>query len=113
MTVGRIPPPTTGTHRPSRATPAANDGGASAPTGPASAGPSPFREALQDAARSIGRGERVVQRAIHAGRRGTLAPEQLIALQAGVYRYTQELELASKVADKAASAVRQTLQSQQ
>ncbi|MCB9658819.1 MAG: hypothetical protein R3B40_01825 [Polyangiales bacterium] len=48
-----------------------------------------------------------------AGSRGQLAPEALIALQARVYRHTQELELGSKVADKAAGAVKQTLQSQQ
>ncbi len=42
-----------------------------------------------------------------------LSPQRLLALQAGVYRYTQELELASKVVDKATGAVKQTLQSQQ
>ena len=42
-----------------------------------------------------------------------LLPGQLIAIQAGVYRYTQELELASKLVDKATGAVKQTLQSQQ
>jgi hypothetical protein len=39
--------------------------------------------------------------------------EELIAIQAGVYRYTQELELASKLVDKASGAVKTTLQSQQ
>ena len=52
-------------------------------------------------------------RALRSGSHGQLAPEALIALQARVYRHTQELELGSKVVDKAAGAVKQTLQSQQ
>ena len=54
-----------------------------------------------------------MDRALRSGAQGQLAPEALIALQARVYRHTQELELGSKVVDKAAGAVKQTLQSQQ
>jgi hypothetical protein len=76
--------------------------------------PSPALEAIGDAVRSIGRGERFVDGAIARARRGKdLEPGQLLALQAGVYRYTQELELAAKLVDKATGAVKQTLQSQQ
>jgi hypothetical protein len=73
-----------------------------------------FRELLEDAAESIDRGRRSLDRAIahgHAGR--TLSQEELLALQATVYRYTQELEIASKLVDKSTTAVRTTLQSQQ
>lgn len=76
--------------------------------------PSPALEAVGDAVRSIARGERFVDGAIARARRGKdLEPGQLLALQAGVYRYTQELELAAKLVDKATGAVKQTLQSQQ
>jgi hypothetical protein len=69
---------------------------------------------LRDAARSISRGEESIDRAMRAARAGRVfSHEELLALQAGVYRYTQELELASKLVDKATGAVRQTLQSQQ
>ena len=70
--------------------------------------------ALRASVRSIARGERLMSGVIEAARHGaTFSNEQLIAIQAGVYRYTQELELAGKLVDKATGAVRQTLQSQQ
>lgn len=72
-----------------------------------------FRDSLRRVAAGIAADERAMDRAMTAGSRGQLAPEALIALQARVYRHTQELELGSKVADKAAGAVKQTLQSQQ
>ncbi len=37
---------------------------------------------------------------------------ELLALQAGVYRFTQELELTSKVVEKTTSAVKQTMNTQ-
>lgn len=71
-------------------------------------------ELLKDAARSIARGQALVDSVLSAARRGkTFSNEELLAVQAGVYRYTQELELASKLVDKASGAVRTTLQSQQ
>ena len=66
-----------------------------------------------NAARQMARGQRRIDLAVgRAQHSGGLAPEQLLALQAGVYRTTQELELASKLVEKATSAVKQTLQSQ-
>lgn len=38
--------------------------------------------------------------------------QELLAMQAGVYRFTQELELTSKVVEKATSTVRQTMNTQ-
>lgn len=77
-------------------------------------GDSPAADALREAARSICRGQRMIDSVIHAARNGRVFSQQeLIAIQAGVYRYTQELELASKLVDKATGAVRTTLQSQQ
>lgn len=71
-------------------------------------------EAIESAAGSLVRGQRFMDGALRRAMRGRdLSPQRLLALQAGVYRYTQELELASKVVDKATGAVKQTLQSQQ
>ncbi|MCB9622638.1 MAG: hypothetical protein H6723_04790 [Sandaracinus sp.] len=75
-------------------------------------GPS-FTERLGAAARQLDAGRRVVDAALATARRGDLAPEQLLAIQAGVYRYTQEVELASKVVDKATNGLKTVLQSQQ
>jgi len=70
--------------------------------------------ALRSAAASLTRGERMVSHVISAARHGKVfSNEELLAIQAGVYKYTQELELASKLVDKATGAVKQTLQSQQ
>lgn len=68
---------------------------------------------LRDAASSIARGQARVDRALRRGRRQDTSPAELLALQAGVYRFNQELELASKVVEKATGAVKTTLQSQQ
>jgi hypothetical protein len=38
--------------------------------------------------------------------------QELLALQAGVYRFTQELELTSKVVEKATSTIKQTMNTQ-
>lgn len=72
-----------------------------------------FAEALREAAGSLSEGQTRIDRAIRRGSRGETDPGHLLALQAGVYRYTQELELASKLVDKATGALKQTLQSQQ
>jgi len=39
-------------------------------------------------------------------------PTELLAIQAGVYKFSQELELTSKVVEKATDGVKQTLQTQ-
>ena len=40
------------------------------------------------------------------------SPPELLAMQAGVYRFSQELELSSKVVEKATSGVKQTMNTQ-
>lgn len=82
--------------------------------GPATTTRSVGETAVRASLQSLARGERLVNGVISAARHGaTFSNEQLIAIQAGVYKYTQELELAGKLVDKATGAVRQTLQSQQ
>jgi len=39
-------------------------------------------------------------------------PAELLAMQAGVYRFSQELELTSKVVEKATSGIKQTMNTQ-
>ena len=41
-----------------------------------------------------------------------MSPPDLIKIQAGVYYYTQELELTSKMVDRAGSSIKQTLNTQ-
>ena len=42
---------------------------------------------------------------------GGLAAGDLIALQAGIYRYSEAVDLAGKLVDRAGNAVKTTLQS--
>ncbi len=64
------------------------------------------------AAHRLAEGERALDRIVVEARRGVVhRPEELLALQATVYRYTQELELAAKLVDKGTTAVQRTLQS--
>ena len=105
------------------------EAGARADAAPAteSSGPSAFREALEDTrpeasfgsalrgavegiARDSQRIEGIVRR---AARGGTYSNEQLIAIQATVYRHAQEVELAAKLVDKLSGSVKQVLTSQQ
>jgi hypothetical protein len=53
--------------------------------------------------------EEIVSLAI-SGR--NFSSSELLALQAGVYRFTQELELTSKVIEKGTSSIKQTLNTQ-
>ncbi len=69
----------------------------------------PFADVLQRLGRTVDAGERLVQRAVSGA--GALDAGQLIALQAGIYRYTEAVDLAAKLVDRASAAVRTTLQS--
>ena len=71
-----------------------------------------FRDALRDAARDMAQREARLDHVL-AHRGVPLGPEQLLALQATVHRYSQEVELAAKLTDKLTGAVRQVLTSQQ
>lgn len=81
-----------------------------APTSPTAqpAGPSRFQEVLERVSSQADAGERLVDRALQ--QRGAVEPHQLLALQAGIYRYGEVVDLASKLADRASQAVKTTLQ---
>ncbi|MBK7584892.1 MAG: hypothetical protein IPI67_32470 [Myxococcales bacterium] len=68
-----------------------------------------FSEVLDKLGGQIDRGEALVKRAISGGHSGMDAGN-LIALQAGIYRYTEAVDLAAKLVDRAGSAVKTTLQ---
>ena len=75
--------------------------------------PTAIPERLRELAHSISSGERAVDRVITQAAVGhDFSAPELIAIQARVYRYAQELELVSKLVDKACSGVKQTLQTQ-
>lgn len=74
-------------------------------------GPSPFARILHGLGREVDRGEKVTRRAIEGGGKD-LGPSELLALQAGVYRYSEAVDLSSKLVDRAASGVKTVLQGQ-
>lgn len=66
-----------------------------------------FQKALGALGQEIDHGEAVVQRALSAG--GHMGAGELIALQAGIYRYSEAVDLTSKLVDRASTAVQTTL----
>lgn len=75
--------------------------------------PSPFARILQGLGREVDRGESIVRRAVTgAGRGQELDNLQLLALQAGVYRYSEAVDLSAKLVDRAASGVKTVIQGQ-
>jgi len=66
-----------------------------------------------DFLKEIDRGERFMDNVIRKGAKGgDFSPQELIAIQAGVYDYSYKLELFAKIVDKAASSIRQVLSPQ-
>ncbi len=85
---------------------------ASAPTPasaavPSSAAPEPFSRALRGLGREIDVGE---ARTAAASQLHSYDTSTLIALQVGIYRYTEAVDLASKIVDRATNAVKTVLQ---
>ena len=59
------------------------------------------------------KGQSVMDKLVKAGVSGKeFSNAELISLQAGMYKYTQELELTSKVVEKATSGLKDTLKTQ-
>ena len=67
-------------------------------------GPS-FADALRGVGSAVDRGEALIARTSH-GNLGGLDSAQLIALQAGIYRYSEAVDLVAKLVDRAATAVK-------
>jgi hypothetical protein len=74
------------------------------------AGPS-FSQVLRGLGREINGGEATMRAALASmGAGSDLGPAQLIALQAGVYRYSEAIELTSRLVDRATSGVKTIVQ---
>jgi hypothetical protein len=70
----------------------------------AASGPS-FADALHGIGSAVDRGEALIARASR-GSLGGLDAAELIALQAGIYRYSEAVDLVAKLVDRSANAVR-------
>lgn len=77
---------------------------AEAPAAPRAA----FAEVVAALAREIDSGERLMDRASRGTGTG-LGAAGLIALQAGIYRYTEAVDLSARLVDRASAAVKTTL----
>jgi hypothetical protein len=78
---------------------------------PAPSESSSFANVLRSLGRELNNGEATMQSAIQSMRSGAdLGPAKLIALQAGVYRYSEAIDLASRLVDRATSAVKTVVQ---
>jgi hypothetical protein len=73
-------------------------------------GGSPFKAVLEGFGRELDRGQRLMQHVTRGA--SAMAPEQLLALQAGVYRYTEVVDLTTKLVDRTCTGLKTTLQSQ-
>lgn len=98
----RLPPPLPASaEAPSPSTP---------PTSARAEEPSPFGRLVRGLGKEVQRGEAVVGRAIESASGGDLDPGQLIALQAGVYRYAEAVDLASRLVDHATTGLKTVIQ---
>jgi hypothetical protein len=79
------------------------------PTDP-TPGESPFSGVLKHLGQRLDGGEALIDRATRSDLGGLEAPA-LIAIQAGIYRYVEAVDLAAKLVDRATNAVRTVLQS--
>lgn len=87
--------------------PIAPDAGPPGPAAPATGAATRFRDLIQD----LDRGEKFVDRVIRRAMAGRdLSPEQLIAVQAGVYRHARQMEAFSKLVDSVTGSLRRTLE---
>jgi hypothetical protein len=74
---------------------------------------SAFARVLQRLGSEVQRGEALTRHVLAAGQLGRdLAPSELLALQAGIYRYSEAVDLASRLVDRAASGIKTALQAQ-
>jgi hypothetical protein len=70
---------------------------------------------LRGFGREVHEGESLMHRALAASRTGgagALGPAELIALQAGVYRYSEVVDLAAKLIDRATGSIKTVVQGQ-
>ena len=73
--------------------------------------PSSFARVLGGLGREISDGEASTRSAVESLQRGAdFAPGELIALQVGVYRYSEAIDLASRLVDRVTNGVKTVVQ---
>jgi hypothetical protein len=84
------------------------------PPAPAHAAPNTtrsFASVVQNIGREAQRGEHLVEQVLGIARNGQkIEPADLLALQAGIYRYGEVVDLTSKLVDRATQAVKTVTQ---
>lgn len=74
---------------------------------------SPVASGVQRIMEDVMQGQNKLEEIINLSMSGrNFSTPELLALQAGVYRFTQELELTSKVVEKGTSTIKQTMNTQ-
>jgi hypothetical protein len=79
----------------------------------ASPGAASFREILAETLGGAAEAERALAASLSSIRSSRTGPEELIVVQAAVYRAARDFELLSKLVEKSTGAVKQALQSNQ
>lgn len=74
--------------------------------------PSPFQRVLQGLGGQLERGERTMDRVTHARGGAEMGTQDLLALQADVYRYSEAVDLSAKLVDRASNGVKTVIQGQ-
>ena len=93
---------------PAAATSAKSPSSKTAPTHPATHSETKgFGAVLRAVGEEARRGELLMKRAASGAYGKDLAPGELLALQAGVYRYVEVVDLASKLVDRVAQGAKQ------
>jgi hypothetical protein len=77
-----------------------------------SEGPSPFARLVRGLGHEVARGEALVRGAVEASNAGTMDAGQLLALQTGVYRYSEVVDLTARLVDHATGGLRTVMQGQ-
>ncbi|MEQ8278288.1 MAG: hypothetical protein RMA76_37940 [Deltaproteobacteria bacterium] len=73
----------------------------------------PLASGLQRIMEDVMQGQNKLEEIINLSLSGrNFSTPELLAMQAGVYRFTQELELTSKVVEKATATIKQTMNTQ-
>jgi hypothetical protein len=85
----------------------------SSPSPQTPTGPSPFARILKALGSELDGGEKATSKALRAASAGRdPSPAELIALQSQIYRYTEVVDLAAKLVDRAANGVKTVVQGQ-
>lgn len=74
--------------------------------------PSPFQRILTGLGGQLERGERTMDRVTRAHGGAEMGAQDLLALQADVYRYSEAVDLSAKLVDRASNGVKTVIQGQ-